>query len=313
MATPGTITRKADVTLDVVQHNADRKLMIIGADKAIEEHLGRPSTEIIGEELKTILPESVNELIANYLEYDDDIQDLAAVLGKTRKFGLLNRHGREIPFGLKIVRDASVDKDTNPRFKLFISRQKIMDSLRTQLGITEAQEKDVIDTTSHLPDRASFLRHLELVNRAVREGKIKASLGLIKVDIYNEVVRNHGQEGAKALFQHLSTICRNNVREDDIVGYIAPNRIAIILLETKEENAKIPMNRIRWTFGSTPVVIPKAKAPLPMTLTATYIAIPGKGTPIQVIDAGDKAFGLADAQRLGGNLILDPEAPQEGK
>lgn len=312
MANPGTITRKADVTLDVVQKNTEQKLVIVAADKAIEEHLGRTTSEIVGEELKSILPENVNELIANYLEYDD-VQDLAAVLSKTRKFGLLNRHGREIPFGLKIIRDTAADKEANPRFKLFISRQKIMDSLRMQLGITEVQEKDIIDTTSHLPDRASFLRHLELVNRAVREGKIKACLGLIKVDIYNEVVRNYGQDGAKALFMNLATVCRTNVREDDIVGYVAPNRVAIILLETKEENAKIPMNRIRWTFGSAPIALPKAKEPIQMTLTATYLNIPGKGTPIQVIDACDKAFGIADAKRLGGNLILDPEPPQEGK
>lgn len=305
------ISRREDITLDVVQQNAQKKITILAADKNIETYLARTASELVGTELKFILPEIINDQIANYLEYGDDIQDLAAVLNKTRKFGLLNKHGREINFSLKVVRDAVLDKELNPHFKLCISRQKIMESLRTQLGLSEVEQKDVLDTTTHLPDRASFLRHLELVNRAVREGKVQACLGLIKVDTYNEVVRNHAQEGAKALFKYLATVCRTNVREDDVVGYVAPNRVAIILLETRAENAKIPMNRIRWTFAANPVELPKAT--LSTTLTATYLTIPGKGTPIMVIDACDKAFGIADAKRLGGNLVLDPEPPQEGK
>lgn len=294
-------TRKDDVTLEVLQHNTDKKLTIVAADEALGAHLGLKADELVGAELKTVLPANINELIDNYLEYGDDGHDLGAVLSKSRKFGLLHSKGREIRFGLKIVRDVALD--ANPRFKLHINRLRVMESLRQQLGILDAQEKDIIDTTTHLPDRASFMRHLDLVCRGVREGKLQASLGLIRVDEYNTVVRNHAQEGAKALFMHLGQVCKRNLREDDLMGYVEPNRIALLLMETSGDNAKIPMNRIRWNFAASPLVLKKET--LELTLTATYIQITGKDVPPKLIEECNKLIGQADAKHLGGNLVVD--------
>lgn len=296
-------TRKEDSTLNIIQNNESQRLVIAEIDPALAMSLGTSPEALIGSDLNDLLPDSINELVTSYLEYGDDAHDLSVVLGRTRGFALKHSKGRELRYSLKIMRDAATD--SNPRFKLHVSRLQAMESLRQQLGITEVAEQDVLDTTAQMPNRASFLRHADLVIRGVREKKIQASLGLVKIDNYNTLIRNHGQAAAAALFSHLGQVCRMNMREDDLIGYVEPNRVALLFMETHGDNAKIPLNRIRWTFASTPITLKKET--LELTLTATCVDIRSNTTPPQLIDECNKAFGVAEARNLGGNLIVDQE------
>ena len=185
-------TRKDDLRLDVAQHQQEKSLIIIAADKDLENHLLRSQDELVGKDLRTILPRNIQEIIADYLEFGDDVQDLAAVLGKISKFGLLHKKGREVRFSLKILRDIS--DGSTPQFQLHLSRLKIMESLCQQLGLPEVSEKDVIDTESGMPTRASFLRHLAVVSQAVAASKVNATIGLIRVDQYNTITHQYGQD-----------------------------------------------------------------------------------------------------------------------
>ena len=230
------------------------------------------------------------------------MQDLSAVLSKISKFGLLHKKGREIRFSLKILRDIS--NDQNPHFQLHLSRLKVMESLRAQLGMTENKEEDVLEPIIGLPNRTSFLKYLKIVNEAVAQSKVSACIALVRIDQYNEITHKYGPEASKILFKHLGQVVITNLREDDVMGYVEPNRVAILLLETKKENAKIPLNRIRWMFAAHPIELPKAK--VPVTITATYFQLDGKGDPVSQIEQCQRM--LREAELNAGNTIIEPVA-----
>ena len=295
-------TRKDDLRLDVVQHQQEKTLTIIAADKVFEHHILTTQEELIGKDLRTILPRNIQEMIENYVEFGDEMQDLAAVLSKISKFGLLHKKGREIRFSLKILRDMS--DGSNPQFQLHLSRLKIMESLCQQLGLPEVSEKDVIDEDAGMPSRASFLRHLTVITQAVEMGKDNATLALLRVDQYNTSTHNHGQQASSALLKQLGQVIRTNLREDDVMGYAEPNRVGVLLLETTKENAKIPLNRIRWMFAANPIEIKGEK--IPVTLTASYIGLQGKGTPASLIEQCQRL--LRETELNVGNTIIEPTA-----
>ena len=116
-------TRRDDLQLDVVQHQLEKALTITAVDPDLEHHLALDADELIGKDLRMILPRNIQETIENYLEFGDEMQDLSAVLSKISKFGLLHKKGREIRFSLKILRDIS--NDQNPHFQLHLSRLKV--------------------------------------------------------------------------------------------------------------------------------------------------------------------------------------------
>ena len=294
------VTRKDDLQVDVIQHQQEKSLKIVAADKDLEHHLALDADELIGKDLRMILPHNIQEMIDNYLEFGDELQDLSAVLSKVRKFGLVHKKGREIRFSLKILRDMNTDE--NPRFQLHLSRLKVMESLRSQMGMPENTEADVLESIIGLPNRTSFLRHLKVVNDAVAQSKVSACIGLLRVDQYNEITHKYGQGSSKVLFKQLGQVVMTNLREDDVMGYVEPNRVAILLLETKKENAKIPLNRIRWMFAAHPIELPKAK--VPVTLTATYFELNGKGTPASQIEECQRM--LREAELNAGNTIIEP-------
>lgn len=293
-------TRRNDLRLDIEQQTDTRALRILSADGEIAQQLAREPQELIGEDLRNLLPRNILEMIDSYLDYNAAEQDLAVVLGKVRKFGLLHKKGREIRFSLKILRD--VGEMENPRFQLHLSRLKVLESLRQQLGLPEEKEADVIDSASGMPNRASFLRHLKLVNQAVEAGKVSACLGLIRVDQYNPLSHKYGQEAAAQLFKQLGQVVLANLREDDSFGYIEPNRIAVLLLETRQENAKIPLNRIRWMFAAQPVELKKDK--ISATVTASVCELQGKGDALERIEQCQRLLREADLN--AGNTILEP-------
>ena len=295
-------TRRDDLQLDVVQNQEEKSLTIRAVDPDLEHHLLLDADELIGKDLRMILPRNIQETIENYLEFGDEIQDLSAVLSKIPKFALMHKKGREIRFSLKIVRDISNDR--NPHFQLHLSRLKVIESLRAQLGMPEIQEEDVLEPTIGMPNRTSFLKHLKVVNEAVAQSKVSACIALVRVDQYNEITHKYGQEASTILFKQLAQVVKTNLREDDVLGYVEPNRVAILLLETKKENAKIPLNRIRWMFAAHPIELPKAKTPA--TLTATYFELDGKGVPTAQIEQCQRM--LREAELNAGNTIIEPVA-----
>jgi diguanylate cyclase (GGDEF)-like protein len=295
-------TRRDDLQLEVLQNQAEKTLTIMSVDPDLQHHLALDADELIGKDLRMILPRNIQDMIENYLEFGDEIQDLSAVLSKISKFALLHKKGREIRFSLKILRGMSDNE--NPRFQLHISRLKVIESLRAQLGMTEAPEQDVLEPIIGLPNRTSFLKYLKIVNEAVAQNKVSACLALLRIDQYNEITHKHGQESSKILFKHMGQVVTTNLREDDVMGYVEPNRVAVLLLETKKENAKIPLNRIRWMFEAHPVELPKEK--VSVTLTASYFELTGKGLPTAQIEQCQRM--IREAELNAGNTIIEPVA-----
>src|SRR5271170_3171029 len=84
--------RKDDYVIIVCQRNDTRRLEIQALDPALALLLGYGMQEVTL--LNTILPAHINELIADYLEFGSEGNDLSAVLSKVRDFSLVARNKR---------------------------------------------------------------------------------------------------------------------------------------------------------------------------------------------------------------------------
>ncbi len=300
------MVRKDDVCLIICQNVDDKKLKVLEVDANIQPLTGYKPEELIGEDLQYFLPKRIKELIDDYLDSRGDGQGLEEALSKISRFAIVSKVGREIRFSVKIVRDVmnSGDDPKMPRFRLFVRKIRLLEEMQKSAGeqFMNIGGFEKVDPLTGVPDRASFEKLLEMVNYYIGKGEVIACLALLHVDHLAELREKHGNEFAEKALKKLTYLCSSNLREDDRVGQLGPDRYGVIVVDTTLENAKIPLNRIRWMFAADPMEASGQK--IPLTLTATYLNMDGRTKVDQMLKTLDEAYEKAARGGVTGNSII---------
>src|SRR5689334_16453004 len=108
--------RSNDAVITICQDNTRRVVEIRELNGPAEEALGYQKATVAGKPLTGILPERIQKLLEEYVEFEDDGNDVGNVLSKVKSFCIVNTKGREVAFRLKVLRSESLDK--NAYFRL---------------------------------------------------------------------------------------------------------------------------------------------------------------------------------------------------
>src|SRR5579883_1997805 len=153
--------RSNDAVITICQDNDRKSIEIRGLNKPAEDVLGYPAGEVSGQPLIRFLPARIQTLLSEYVEYENDGNDVGNVLSKVQSFCILNQQGREVAFRLKVLRSEALDK--NACFRLILQDRIGVRKEEAFRAILRENFKghEVLDPNTNLPDRNSLVKDLE--------------------------------------------------------------------------------------------------------------------------------------------------------
>ncbi|HEU5046677.1 MAG TPA: diguanylate cyclase [Rickettsiales bacterium] len=244
--------RKADAVFIVCQNNAKRILEIAALNDEAARVTGYQNEEIVGRPLSLILPERINSLIDEFVEYENDKTDLMGVLTKVRQFAIRKNDGKEAEFKLRIVCGESMDN--NPWFHLvLVDEQRVRDANAFRAIIKENfKGHEVLDTRTGLPNRLSLIKDIELITYYVRDKGITASFAVADINNYEQLHEKYGEEICNGMQRHISEVFRQKMRTEDTIGTLSERTLGVVLVGASQEEARMVLNRLRWAISVSP-------------------------------------------------------------
>lgn len=280
--------RKGDISLVICQNNSEKTLDIenVGENKAgIEEITGYAVDKIIGKSLYDIVPDTIQDIFNDYIEFEADANNLGDVISKIRDFKFVKITGEEIALNTRIQRGVSFDGID--RFILVISPKDGNSKLYNKLK--ELQIDQEMDDVSGIANKKSFVKKLETVCKFVREKDIDSSFAVISIDKFEGIVKLYGEGTGNGLIHEVTSRCRQTFRDLDILGYLGNGEFAVILIGANAKSASIPLNRLRWQLSNQPLFIPLNNT-IKGSLSISYTCINEKDLPITLIDMCEEAI-----------------------
>jgi diguanylate cyclase (GGDEF)-like protein len=299
--------RKSDAVIIVCQNNIKKMVEIAALNEEAARVLGYTNEELLGKPLSLVLPERVSSTIDEFVEFEENQNDLFFVLSKIRNFAVKTRSGHDLQFKLRIIHGESIDN--NPWFHLVLQDEEKLrknNAFRTVL-MENFKGHEVLDKRTGFPDRASLLKDLEMVVYHVRAKEISASLAVIDINAYKDISEKYGDEICDKLHQHIGQVCKMKLRAEDTIGSLSERSLGIILIDAKQEPAHMVLNRLRWTIGVSPLQITERKE-ITAQANIGFVQIDGKINHTDIIQSCEKFMEeLAHTATNSLNLVVTHE------
>lgn len=241
--------RKGNLLLSVEQNNQSKTLIITNynSEDAKYNFLGYDLSDIQGDDFTKILPENVNEIIEDNLEYSFEGHDLKEVLEKIIRFSIKSRGGEEVFCNIKIERGIS-DMD---KFSFDIALEKKVHISQKIAEITAAVEQSFA-----LAGKASRDSVTGLITKAVAdevfdklfdycyEQSVSTVLSKLTIDSFDFLERERGHEYAEDLLRTYSEIISKTFRANDFSVYIGGGKFLTLLSKTTASQAIYAFKRL---------------------------------------------------------------------
>lgn len=207
--------------------------------------LGYEPEELLGQPLLKILPPEIeavhDRIVSSYLKG----VETSGVLGKTRRFEVVDSSGEILPVELKafeldaqdsVVRFGAVMVDLRARLRLEAERDASMARL-ANLAHT--------DELTLLPNRRAFLDALERANASVRRDGQVACVAILDIDHFKRINDTLGHAAGDAVLREIALVIKRQLRDCDLVGRIGGEEFGILLSNSAPGNAGAAADRIR--------------------------------------------------------------------
>lgn len=246
--------------------------------------LGYEQHEIIGQPMsRFIAPEDQAKVMANISKgIESNIEH--EMLRKDGTRVLIEAHGQTIvqggiPMRLTAIRD--------------ITERKLFE--------TELKRQAHIDHLTGVSNRGYFMDQAELeLSRASRYDN-PLSLYMLDIDFFKKVNDSHGHKVGDLVLVKLAEVCRQTLREVDIIGRVGGEEFVILLPETDIVEATEVAERLRESIAKLKVPL-EGGLPLHFTVSIGVTSLASKDDNLDVLlNQADKA--LYEAKETGRNKV----------
>ncbi len=242
--------RVDDAVLTVCQNNLSKSIEIMEISESACLLLGYSAAEITGRKLVNFIPQRLSELLDEYVEYEENSNDLGAVLSKVQNFSVISRNDEEKTFRLKVVRGESTRNKITFRLVLQDSIYRRKDEALRKIIQDNFKGHEILHPLLNLPDRRSLEKDIELAVYYHRKNAMHSSFLLIKPDNLEKLSTQYSQQQCLEFIKHIARICRSNLRPDDVLGAVSDSLLGILLLDAVSESTRMVANRLRWKISS---------------------------------------------------------------
>ncbi len=276
--------RGDDAVITVCQNNGDKSIEISDINKQAEDLVGLSNKKLKGKALAKILPKRIGEMLEEYVEFDDGVNDVGSVLGRVQSFSIIGGDGKETSYRLKVVRaDSQEDKII---FKLVLHDKTGIKKNEAVRKVIQDNFKghESLDPETGLPDKVSLAKDIELMGYYNNKGDVKSSFAIIQIDHYDELFAQYGRTVCHGILKHAAQICRQSLRPDDVVGSVASKRVGVLLMDTTTEAARMTFNRLRWQIAANPFILPD-KSSVGLSVSIAFSRVGGRASDKTVMDS----------------------------
>ncbi len=149
-------------------------------------------------------------------------------------------------------------------------------------------------------DRETFLERAESEVRRAQRYERTVTVLLLEVDKRNAITAKHGEAWVEILIDIVALVCRENLRDPDVLGRYEDGLLAFILPEANE-SAGVLLDA-RLVKGLSDLCLPTARGPLTFTISAGVAASVGEVAELSEI-LGAAEAQLAAAHKAGGRQV----------
>ena len=173
----------------------------------------------------------------------------------------------------------------------FISAAQDITERKALQIVIEQQAR--IDHLTGLHNRRHFMEEGELeLARAVRY-KSPLALMMLDADHFKKINDTYGHKAGDLVLQGLSRVCRETLREIDIIGRLGGEEFAILLPETDLQQAAEVAERLRYAINAMEIMMEKG-LPLKCTVSIGVTALQsGQGNIDTLLHQADEALYIA--------------------
>jgi len=302
--------RSNDAVITICQNNGSKSIEISDINDIAEEMLGYKNAELAKKPLHQLLPPRIGELLSEYVEFEDDANDVGSVLSKVQSFSVVGKDGKENGYRLKVVRAEAVNNTIV--FKLVLQDRAGLRKNEALRKIIQDNFKghESLDPATGLPDKYSLAKDIELMGYYNSKSELRSCFALLQVDYYDDLFSQYGRAICQEMIKHIAAISDHNLRPDDVVGSVGHKRVGVLLLDTTPESARMVCNRLRWQIAANPFLLAD-KTTLGLSVSTAFSRIGGRVSDRNLID--DCSAALDALGKSAANALLEVEEADKRK
>jgi diguanylate cyclase (GGDEF)-like protein/PAS domain S-box-containing protein len=294
--------RTNDAVITVCQNNKAELVTISEINKTAEELIGFNSSELTNKPLGYILPERIVELLKEYIDFENDSNDVGTVLSKVQSFSVIRKNGSEKAYKIKISRTESsgnisffslVLQDTLVARKNEAASKIIKDNFKGH---------ESLDMQTELPNRASLVRDIELIKHHSNTNGMMSCFAVVQIDGYDKFMAQNGNVVCNELVKFVASIASRSLRPDDIVGIVGDGRIGVLLVGITSGSERLILNRLRWQIASNPYIYNDQK-PIGLSVSIGFYSILQGGNNEKIIERCESSLNKLGSDKH--NTITD--------
>ncbi|MFZ4878150.1 GGDEF domain-containing protein [Janthinobacterium sp. Mn2066] len=183
---------------------------------------------------------------------------------------------------------------TNAFGYLLLSREK--------LG-QELARLEVLDVATGVPNRRGFYQALAPWMALARRPGLPTALVVFKIDHFKRVNDSYGHPVGDAVLKTVADICRQQLRDSDLMGRLGGAEFAVQLPRTNLADALVVAERIRAAVAALPVKTERAVLSLTASLGVTTVR--AEDSTVSLFKRADEA--LQAAKLAGRNRVMEAQ------
>ncbi|MDI1246894.1 MAG: diguanylate cyclase [Rhodoferax sp.] len=231
-------------------------------------------------EYRPALDAAMKELIEAGVPYDIDFKIKCADSGVIKDVHSLATYKREKRTVFGTLQDIT-------------ARMRLEDELERQAHV---------DYLTGLCSRGYFMeRAAQELSRAVRYGS-PLTLFMLDIDFFKKINDSYGHKLGDRVLIKFAEVCRQTLRQADIIGRIGGEEFAILLPETDRATAVEIAERLRESLAAAEVLLDSGRLPVHFTVSIGVTLLSRKDDSLDLLlNLADKA--MYEAKETGRNKV----------
>lgn len=273
----------------------DQKGLIKSFNRAAERIFGYHHREIIGENIKCLMPKPHSEQHDSYLERYQK-ERVTHIIGVGRKVQGLRKNGEVFAMRLSVT---EIRRNHETFFIGLVS-----DISEEEIGRQRVEFLAMHDSLTGLPNRVYLNETLELVLRSVAKHQKTHAILFIDLDGFKPINDELGHDCGDAALKIIAQRLRNHLPADDFVARIGGDEFVILCydVDTAENAVKIA-ERLLEAIKEEMVLNGYTRQ---MSASIGIALMPQHGrTVIELLTLADKAMYQAKRQTKGSVVLAD--------
>ena len=157
------------------------------------------------------------------------------------------------------------------------------------------------DAVTHLPNRRHFLDAGRSLFRSAKRSSVPLTAVMFDLDHFSDINDEHGHLAGDRVLEGVGRCCRENLRDDDIVGRLGGEEFAMVLPRTEAATASEVADRLRRAIGARKVEWREES--ITVTMSAGVAELSDEDRSLEdLLHRADER--LLEAKELGRNQIV---------